>query len=92
MASQGIREQALRIDASDWLRRKDVQRWLRKVGVATWYAGDEGRGFWDAFVTYDHGEGSDAEQMPKWLWKQIRKRAKAAGMEYGVIWLSDTGY
>lgn len=57
--------------------------------LATWHSGPDMHEFSDVFVTYDHGDGSDADYIPEHCWAKLCETAKAAGVEYAVLWLTN---
>lgn len=87
-------ESCLAINAPEWYLRQDFQDFLegRRPGQlgppATWHrpgtAPDE---FSDVFVTFDGGEGSDADALPADIWMAIRAAADHYRMTYGVVWI-----
>jgi hypothetical protein len=89
----------LRIDCPEWYEREDFIQWLQAgvgKGLATWHVAGEVGDMSDVFLVYDNGEcgdlfgfqGSDV-QFPDDLWAEVRRRCDEAGVEYGLVWLTN---
>jgi len=97
----------IRIDCPEWFERADFRRWLNnpdKPNLATWHTtGKDPDEYSDIFMTYDHGEGSDAYgppdpdepaplgDFPDDIWEDICEVCRNNGIDYCVIWLSNVG-
>jgi len=86
----------LKLNVPQWYERKDFQKWLNDFvdphegrRHATWHQFGEPGEYSDIFVTYDHGEGSDFEEMPGDCWEDITRVCKEQGLEYAVVWLTN---
>lgn len=80
----------MRVDVPEYFKREDFLRWLNDPTTATWHKkGGRATQMSDAFVTYDNGEGSDACGMPEDCWEALCAAARAHGMTYGLIWLTN---
>jgi hypothetical protein len=87
----------LRLNCPRWFRRPDFQAFLSHAGqfgegwgLATWHEpGAEPGECSDIFMTFDHGVGSDYHAVPEDVWEEICQAAKAHGVEYGVIWVTN---
>ena len=91
----------LRIDAPEWYRRQDFRDFLngKRDGQegrspAMWHRrGEEPDEMSDVFVTFDTGEGSDAEGIiPDDIWEAICAIAEKHGFEDGIVWISNVGH
>ena len=87
----------IKINVPQWYEREDFQKWLndRAAGIrtdirlATWHQYDEPGEYSDIFVTYDHDEGSDLEEMPKGCWEDLCRVCKERGIKHAVLWLTN---
>ena len=79
----------LRIDASKLFEDPEFIDWMNSNGsLATWHTkGTKPQGYSDIFMTFDHGEGSDHD-MPEHCWAFLCEVCKEAGLEYGLLWLT----
>lgn len=92
----------VKINAPDWYERADFVAWLRgKAGTgpppATWHSpeNEEPGEYSDVFVTIElgspvmsFGEGSDSD-MPADIWDELCQVVEAAGVQYGLVWVSN---
>lgn len=90
----------LRIDAPEWYLREDFRDFLngnregqQNKSPAMWHQrGAEPDEMSDVFVTFDNGEGSDAEGcIPDDIWEAICAIAKKHGFEEGIVWIANVG-
>jgi hypothetical protein len=84
----------VRINAPEWFGRADWQAFLDNQQefsrLATWHErGKSPNEFSDVFVTYDGGEGSDAEEIPADIWLSIRERMESLGIDFAVLWITN---
>jgi hypothetical protein len=86
----------VRIDAAGWYQRADFITALERGSVATWHAhGCEPGDLSDAFVTYDHGEGSNMCGPPEFgclpddIWEDICGMMKHARVEQAIVWIAN---
>ena len=82
----------LRLNAPDWYERKDFLYWLNDLSkpTATWHiSGEEPGEYSDVFVTFDHGEGSDADSIPEGIWEEIKKVAAEHCFDEGLVWITN---
>jgi hypothetical protein len=84
----------LKVNMPELFADSDFMDWLNsgKSRVATWHEiGACPDDYSDVFMTYDHGEGSDAEEMPRHCWEAIVGAVSAAGLENGylVVWITN---
>ncbi len=64
--------QCFEINAPSWFSRDDFQKWLNEPFTATWHKkGEPPNEMSDVFLTFDHKEGSDAEDLPEDIWENI---------------------
>jgi hypothetical protein len=92
MAMESERVACLKINCPDVFADPEFRDWLDDPanGVATWHPpGTEPGECSDVFVTFDHGEGSDAFHMPGHCWLALCREAEARGFSYGVLWLTN---
>ena len=89
---------ALSINAPEWFARPDFQAWLtyptaslESSSRATWHTpGTEPTEFSDTFITFDHGDGSDFDDLfPADIYQQICHICAAQGVSYGVLRLTN---
>lgn len=84
-----------RFNVPHWFCREDFKRWLNSEHhPATWHRGGEPGDYSDIFMTYDHGEGSDALAadgccIPEDCWNEICEVMKREGATFGLIWLTN---
>ena len=87
--------QCIKINAPEWFQRDDFQAFLNlreESGrtTATWHwQGSEPGEFSDVFFTYDHGEGSDWEEIPQDIWSKICEIVSNMRIVYAVIWVTN---
>jgi hypothetical protein len=86
----------VRIDAAGWYQRADFIAALESGSVATWHTpGHEPGDLSDAFVTYDHGEGSnmcgppELGCLPDDIWEDICQQMKELGVEQAILWITN---
>lgn len=89
------RAQCLRVYAPEWYLRPDFRAFLAlQTGhptrpLATWHYGDEPHDLSDVFMTFNGGDLSEADLLPKEIADQLLQMIDAAGMKWGMIWLSN---
>lgn len=79
-----------------WLRRGTSVGGSRRYVIASWYRSyKDNPDFFDTFVTYDNGDGSDSpasageSAMPAHCWELLDAECKRVGFKYGVLWLTN---
>lgn len=84
---------ALSINVPEWFERPDFQAWLNapNKGLATWHAlGNEPSEVSDTFITYDHRDGSDFNELfPPELHALLCEACEAHGLSYGILRLTN---
>jgi hypothetical protein len=84
---------ALSINVPEWFARADFQAWLNapNAGRATWHAlGNEPSVVSDTFITYDHRDGSDFDDLfPADLHALLCEICEAHGISCGVLRLTN---
>ena len=86
------RVDCLKLNRPSWFDRPDVLKLLdgTERPLATWHVPGQPAGeFSDFFVTYDHGEGSDAHELPEDVWDDIDRSCRTAGVACGVVWVTN---
>lgn len=86
----------VRIDAAEWYEREDFLAALNSGSIATWHKpGCVPNELSDAFVTYDHGEGSnmcgppECGCLPDDIWEYICGLMKHMRLEQAVLWIAN---
>lgn len=88
------RHPCLRINVPDLFEDEDFVAWLNHPEsiIATWHVkGQKSNDYSDIYVSYDNGEGSDAD-MPEHCWDLICKICEEEGFRHGILHLTNLEY
>jgi hypothetical protein len=90
MPSKVERDVCIRINSPEWFKRADFIKYLRDAHTATWHdkASDTPTETSDVFFTYDADEGSDAEDMPEDIWREVSQICQSEGVEFAIVWVT----
>lgn len=84
---------ALSLNVPRWFARADFQAWLNAPGKAraSWHTPGERTGeYSDTFITFDHSEGSDFDELfPADLHALICQVCAENGLSYGLLRLTN---
>lgn len=84
---------ALSINVPEWFARPDFQAWLNAPSGrrASWHTpGEVPTEMSDTFITFDHGESSDFDELfPSDLHAQLCEICAAQGISYGLLRLTN---
>jgi hypothetical protein len=80
----------IRINAPEFFEDAEFVRWLESPDAATWHCkGKQVNDHSDAFMTYDHEEGSDYTELPEWIWNSICDTMDVYGYKFALLWITN---